>query len=69
MYPRIRELRKAQRLSMKQVSLVAECTVSTYRKHENGSSKLPVRVALKLSEFYGVSVDYLVGRTDTRADW
>lgn len=42
---------------------------TTYSKYELGKLPLPVDVLLKLSDLYGVSVDYLLGRTDERTPY
>lgn len=36
-----------------------------YARYERGANELPLRHLLKLAEYYGVSADYLLGRTDT----
>lgn len=35
-----------------------------YSKYETCENDIPTRVLLQLAEFYGTSVDYLLGRTD-----
>lgn len=37
-----------------------------YSKYETGENDIPTRVLLVLADFYGVSVDYLLGRTDVK---
>ena len=36
---------------------------TTYSKYELGKINIPVEVLIKLSDFYDVSLDYLVGRS------
>ena len=58
---RIRELRRAMRLTMKQLGEelgVAESTISHY---ETGRRQLDNETLLKLGEFFGVTVGYLLG--------
>lgn len=37
---------------------------TTYSKYELGKISVPIDVLVKLADFYSVSVDYLVGRTE-----
>ena len=61
---RIRDLREDQDLKQKQIAEYLLCDQSLYSKYERGERELPLRLAVKLAEYYGVSMDYLVGRTD-----
>ena len=36
-----------------------------YARYERGANELPLRHLLKLADYYGVSADYLLGRSDT----
>lgn len=60
---RIRDLREDKDLSQKQVAEVLLCDQSLYSKYERGERQLPLELADKLADSYGVSVDYLIGRT------
>ena len=42
------------------------CDQSLYSKYEREERILPLEAAVKLAQFYKVSVDYLVGLTDER---
>lgn len=35
-----------------------------YSKYETGENDIPTQILIKLADFYGTSVDYLLGRTD-----
>lgn len=58
---RIRELREDRDLTQHYVSKILMCDQSLYSKYERGERDLPLRMAVRLAEFYNVSVDYLVG--------
>jgi transcriptional regulator with XRE-family HTH domain len=61
---RIKELRKQRGLTMRELGKsigVAESTVSLY---ENGKREPDHLTLIKLADFFGVSVDYLLSRTD-----
>ena len=61
---RIRDLREDSDLTQKQIADMLLCDQSLYSKYERGIRVLPLDAAVKLSAFYGTSVDYLVGLTD-----
>ena len=61
---RIRDLREDRDLKQKQVADYLLCDQSLYSKYERGERPLPLGYADKLADFYGVSVDYLLGRTN-----
>lgn len=61
---RIRDLREDRDLKQRQIAELLVCDQSLYSKYERGGRELPLRLAVQLAEFYGVSVDYLVGLTD-----
>ena len=61
---RIRDLREDKDLKQAAVAAYLLCDQSLYSKYKRGERELPLRLAVRLAEFYGVSVDYLVGVTD-----
>lgn len=63
---RIRDLRENLDLTQKEISEYLFCDQSLYSKYERGERALPLDYAVKLAQFYGTSVDYLVGITDYR---
>lgn len=65
MYPKIRDLREDRDLSQKQVAQMLGMSQTGYSKYETGENDIPTQVLIKLADFYGTSVDYLLGRCDT----
>ncbi len=63
-YGRIRDLRIDRGLTQTQVAAVLHVSQNTYSQYEIGTSRYPLDVVVQLAEYYGVSVDYLVGLTD-----
>lgn len=63
MYLRIRDLREDGDYKQKEIADYLMCDQSLYSKYERGERPLPLEYADKLADFYGVSVDYLLGRT------
>ena len=66
---RIRELREDLDLKQKQVAEDLICDQSLYSKYEREERPLPLEYAEKLADFYSVSVDYLLGRTDIKTPY
>ena len=64
MYPRIRDLREDHDLNQTQVAKMLGMSQTGYSKYETGENDVPTVVLIKLSRFYGTSIDYLLGETD-----
>lgn len=66
MYQRIRDLREDADLTQTKVAAYLGMSQTGYSKYETGENDIPTQVLIKLSQFYHVSVDYLLGLTDRR---
>ena len=66
---RIRDLREDHDLKQKEVAAVLMCDQSLYSKYEREERPLPLDFADKLADYYGVSVDYLMGRTNVKTPY
>lgn len=64
MYKRLRDLREDNDLLQKDVAEYLQCSQTCYSSYEIGKRSVPLDVMAKLADYYGVSVDYLLGRTD-----
>ncbi len=64
MYLRIKDIRQDRDLTQKTIAQYLMCDQSLYSKYERGERELPLHLAVRLAQFYNVSVDYLVGLTD-----
>ncbi len=60
---RLRDLREDRDLKQKDLAELLQVHQSTYSDYELGELNIPVTALHKLADFYGVSVDYLLGRT------
>lgn len=60
----IRGLREDRDLKQSDVAAILGTSQQYYSKYETGKYEMPVRCILILADFYGVSTDYLLGRTD-----
>ncbi len=61
---RIRDLREDHDKTQTQLAKVLGTSQTMYARYERGASELPIRHLLKLAEYYNVTTDYLLGRTD-----
>ncbi len=59
----IRNLRIDGGYTQQQIAEYLHIKQNTYSQYEIGVLNYPVEVLIKLADFYGVSVDYLLGRT------
>ena len=66
MYRRIRDLREYKDLNQEDMGKLLNCTQACYSNYENGKRDIPSDVWEKLTDFYGVSVDYMMGRTNKK---
>lgn len=64
---RIRDLREDRDIRQQQVARDLRCDQSLLSKYERGERELPLRLAVRLAQYYGVSLDYLAGLTDDPA--
>lgn len=63
-YRRIRDLREDHDLTQTQLVEKLQMHKTTYTNYEQGKRDLPLAFAIKLADFYNVSLDYLAGLTD-----
>ena len=63
-YERIRALREDNDLTQAKVGKAIGIGQRTYAYYESGERMIPPEVLCALADLYGVSVDYLLGRTD-----
>ena len=66
MYPRLRDLREDNDLSQKELASIIGMSQTGYSKYETGENDIPTIILIKLSRFYGVSIDYLLGETNEK---
>lgn len=66
MQNRIRELRKQRGMTMKELGKVIGAAESTVSHYETGRRQPDNKTLLILAEFFGVSVDYVLGKPQTQ---
>jgi len=62
-FENIRSLRIDGGYTQAQIAEYLNVKQNTYSQYEIGTLNYPIDVLMKLADFYGVSVDYLLGRT------
>lgn len=67
MYSRIRDLREDKDLTQTQVAKMLGMSQTGYSKYETGENDIPTAILIKLSRFYGTSIDYLLGETNIKS--
>ena len=63
---RLKELRKEKGELQKEMAALLGCTTRHYQDVEAGLINVPSKKLEILADYYGVSMDYLMGRTDKR---
>ena len=66
MYHRIRDLREDCDLTQKQLAEVLHCSQQVYSNYELGQRDIPTDILIKLSRFYKVTTDYILGLSDRK---
>ncbi|MCI6771382.1 MAG: helix-turn-helix transcriptional regulator [Oscillospiraceae bacterium] len=63
-YERIRDLREDRDLTQKQLAENLFIQLTQYRRYETGEREIPLELAISLSNFYHVPIDYIAGISD-----
>ena len=64
MYGRIRDLREDKDMNQTEVAKILGMSQTGYSKYETGENDIPTDILIKLADFYDVSIDYLLNRTN-----
>jgi transcriptional regulator with XRE-family HTH domain len=65
-YKRIRELREDKDLTQREMGNILSCSQRVYSNYERGDLDIPTEILIKLADFYDVSTDYILGRTNKK---
>ena len=63
---RLRDLREDNDMSQAQMAALLNCSQQTYSRYESHTTEIPLESLIFLAEYYGTSVDYLLGVTDVK---
>lgn len=65
-FPRLRDLREDKDMNQTQVAKLLFTSQTVYSRYERGVRTIPVEHLLILADFYDVSTDYILGRTNDK---
>lgn len=63
-YPRLKEMRENRKLTQKIIAQILKTNERQYSRWETGFTEIPAHHVISLADFYQVSTDYLLGRTN-----
>lgn len=66
---RVRALREDSDFSQAYVATLLNVGQRTYSDYESGKTRIPVDSLIKLAKFYNVSMDYISGTSDIKAEY
>ena len=66
LYKRVRQLREDNDKTQKEMADYLNMQPTVYQRYERGERELPLWAAIKLADYYRVSLDYLVGRINKK---
>lgn len=63
-FQRIEDLRIDNDKTQLEIAQILNCQREVYRRYEKGEREIPVWALIKLSQYYHVSTDYILGLSD-----
>lgn len=66
MAERLKQCRKEAGLTQWEIAVYCDITEKTYQNYELMTREPKLEILSRIAERYGVSIDYLVGRTDKK---
>ncbi len=64
---RLKELRKERGISQQKLAIDLNMNQNSISRYENGQREADYKTLIMLADYFNVSVDYLLGRTDNPA--
>ena len=65
-YRRIRDLREDMDMNQTEIAKLLHTSQTVYSRYERGFQTIPIEHLLILADFYKVSTDYILGRTNKK---
>lgn len=65
-FQRLRDLREDMDMNQTQIAKLLNTSQTVYSRYERGFQTIPIEHLLILADFYGVSTDYILGRTNVK---
>lgn len=63
-FKNLRAIREDRDIKQKDIAKVLNVSQNTYSQYETGVISLTAEILIKLSDYYNVSIDYLLDRTN-----
>lgn len=63
-FPRLRDLREDNELTQKEIAFILGIDQRVYSTYETGKRIIPINLLIALADYYSISIDYIVGRTN-----
>ena len=60
----LRGIREDRDIKQKEIAAYLNVSQNTYSQYETGVISLTAEILIKIANYYNVSIDYLLGRTD-----
>ena len=61
-YRRVRDLREDHGKTQKEIAVYLNMQLTVYQRYERGERELPLWAAIRLADYYNVTLDFLVER-------
>lgn len=69
MFERIRALREDSDKTQRELAEILNCSQQVYSNYELGQRDIPTDILIRLSKYYQVSTDYMLGLTDKKEQY
>ena len=68
-YPRLKALREDRDIKQEEIAWLLGINQPVYSNYETGKREIPERYLVKLAQYYHVSADYILGRTNNKTPY
>lgn len=65
-FSRFKDMREDNDMTQAQIAEILGIQQTVYSRYERGFQYIPIKHLIKLADFYNVSTDYLLGRTNNK---
>lgn len=64
LFPRLKDLREDRDLTQENIAQLLGIRQNVYSRYERGAQNIPLEHLLFLADYYNVSTDFILGRTN-----
>lgn len=65
-FQRIEDLRVDHDKTQAEIAKILHCNREVYRRYEKGVREIPVWAVIMLADYYNVTTDYILGRSNSK---